>query len=145
MTRALALLLMSDFARGWDGYELRRLDPRRAGAAVAAPEWDGSPLGGTLLVRDMECALKLWNRNGVWNTYVTLEGDVVTAADPEHGFRGAAEINLDTSDSYLHGLIGGWTDFATGQAVLSFSNGAAWIPRGTGTPCRARIDLAWYS
>ncbi len=36
-------------------------------------------LGGTLLVRDIECALRLWNRNGVWNTYVTLEGDVVTA------------------------------------------------------------------
>ena len=36
-------------------------------------------LGGTLLVRDMECALRLWNRNGVWNTYVTLDGDVVTA------------------------------------------------------------------
>jgi chromosome segregation protein len=36
-------------------------------------------LGGALLVRDMECALRLWNRNGVWNTYVTLDGDVVTA------------------------------------------------------------------
>jgi chromosome segregation protein len=36
-------------------------------------------LGGTLLVRDMECALRLWNRNGVWNTYVTMDGDVVTA------------------------------------------------------------------
>ncbi|HSL91375.1 MAG TPA: hypothetical protein VK863_01905, partial [Candidatus Limnocylindrales bacterium] len=24
-------------------------------------------------------ALRLWNRNGVWNTYVTLDGDVVTA------------------------------------------------------------------
>jgi tetratricopeptide (TPR) repeat protein len=48
--RALALLLMGDFARGWDGYELRRLDPRRAGAPAAAAEWDGAPLGGTLLV-----------------------------------------------------------------------------------------------
>src|SRR5512134_647276 len=36
-------------------------------------------LGGTVLVRDLECALRLWNRNGVWNTYVTLDGDVVTA------------------------------------------------------------------
>ena len=36
-------------------------------------------LGGTLLVRDLECALRLWNRNGVWNTFVTLDGDVVTA------------------------------------------------------------------
>jgi len=36
-------------------------------------------LGGTLLVRDLKCALKLWNRNGVWNSYVTLDGDMVTA------------------------------------------------------------------
>ncbi len=36
-------------------------------------------LGGTLLVRDLPSALRLWNRNGVWSTYVTLEGDVVTA------------------------------------------------------------------
>jgi len=34
--------------------------------------------GGTLLVRDLECALRLWHRNGVWNSYVTLDGDVVT-------------------------------------------------------------------
>ncbi len=36
-------------------------------------------LGGTLLVRDLPSALRLWNRNGVWSTYVTLEGDMVTA------------------------------------------------------------------
>ncbi len=36
-------------------------------------------LGGTLLVRDLECAVRLWNRNGVWNSYVTLDGDVVDA------------------------------------------------------------------
>lgn len=36
-------------------------------------------LGGTLLVRDLGCALRLWNRNGVWNSYVTLDGDMVTA------------------------------------------------------------------
>ncbi len=36
-------------------------------------------LGGTIVVRDMECALNLWNRNGVWNTYVTLDGDMITA------------------------------------------------------------------
>ena len=46
-------------------------------------------LGGTLLVRDMECALKLWNRNGVWNTYVTLDGDVVTA---EGALAGGAQV-----------------------------------------------------
>ena len=35
-------------------------------------------LGGTLLVRDLSSALRLWNRNGVWSSYVTLDGDVVT-------------------------------------------------------------------
>ena len=36
-------------------------------------------LGGTLLVRNLDTALRLWNRNGVWNSYVTLDGDMVTA------------------------------------------------------------------
>ena len=36
-------------------------------------------LGGTLLVRTLDTAIRLWNRNGVWNTYVTLDGEVVTA------------------------------------------------------------------
>ncbi len=36
-------------------------------------------LGGTLLVRSLDTAIRLWNRNGVWNSYVTLDGDVVTA------------------------------------------------------------------
>ena len=36
-------------------------------------------LGGTLLVSNLDTALRLWNRNGVWNSYVTLDGDVVTA------------------------------------------------------------------
>jgi chromosome segregation protein len=36
-------------------------------------------LGGTLLVRNLDTALRLWNRNGVWNSYVTLDGDLVTA------------------------------------------------------------------
>lgn len=35
-------------------------------------------LGGTLLVRTLDTAIRLWNRNGVWNSYVTLDGDVVT-------------------------------------------------------------------
>ncbi|MBE0603073.1 MAG: hypothetical protein IH611_05525, partial [Deltaproteobacteria bacterium] len=36
-------------------------------------------LGGTLLVQNLDTALRLWNRNGVWNSYVTLDGEVVTA------------------------------------------------------------------
>ncbi len=36
-------------------------------------------LGGTLLVQNLDTALRLWNRNGVWNSYVTMDGEVVTA------------------------------------------------------------------
>src|SRR3990170_1934189 len=36
-------------------------------------------LGGVLLVHDLPCALRLWNRNGMWSSYVTLDGDVITA------------------------------------------------------------------
>src|SRR4030067_469320 len=36
-------------------------------------------MGGTLLVRDLACALRRWNRNGVWSSYVTLDGDLITA------------------------------------------------------------------
>jgi chromosome segregation protein len=36
-------------------------------------------MGGTLLVHDLPCALRLWNRNGVWSSYVTLDGDLITA------------------------------------------------------------------
>ncbi len=39
----------------------------------------GGLLGGTLLVRDLECALRIWNRNGLWNSFVTLDGDLLTA------------------------------------------------------------------
>lgn len=64
---------------------------------------------------------------------VQLTGDLMTATNPDNGFRGAAEINLDTSDSYLRGLVSGWAGSATGQAILSFTNGATWTPQGTGT------------
>jgi len=36
-------------------------------------------LAGALLVRSLDTAIRLWNRNGVWNSYVTLDGEVVTA------------------------------------------------------------------
>jgi chromosome segregation protein len=51
-------------------------------------------LGGTLLVRNLDTAIRLWNRNGVWNSYVTLDGEVVTAdgilIGGEHGGAGEA-------------------------------------------------------
>ena len=49
--RAMARLLAGDFRRGWDDYELRRLNPDRAPRAAETPRWDGSPLAGrTLLI-----------------------------------------------------------------------------------------------
>ncbi|MCL2102612.1 MAG: chromosome segregation protein SMC, partial [Syntrophorhabdaceae bacterium] len=48
-------------------------------------------LGGTLLVRNLDTALRLWNGNGVWNSYVTFDGDVVTADGILIGGDAAAE------------------------------------------------------
>ncbi len=47
--RALAALLTGDFARGWDGYELRRLNERRHASGRGVAQWDGSPLAGRTL------------------------------------------------------------------------------------------------
>jgi tetratricopeptide (TPR) repeat protein len=49
--RAMALLLVGDFERGWEDYELRRLSANHAPAAAGIPRWDGSSLAGrTILV-----------------------------------------------------------------------------------------------
>lgn len=49
--RAMARLLAGDFARGWDDYELRRLNLDHAQSATTFPRWDGSTLAGrTLLI-----------------------------------------------------------------------------------------------
>jgi tetratricopeptide (TPR) repeat protein len=47
--RALAALLAGDFERGWDGYELRRLNSERHQSTLGIPEWDGTPLAGRTL------------------------------------------------------------------------------------------------
>lgn len=50
--RALARLLVQDYARGWPDYELRRLGAHRAPYHPVAPRWQGAPLAGrTLLLR----------------------------------------------------------------------------------------------
>ena len=49
--RGLVRLLLGDFARGWQDYELRLADAGAVQRPRAAPPWDGSPLAGrTLLV-----------------------------------------------------------------------------------------------
>lgn len=67
---------------------------------------------------------------------VQLDGDILTASDAVNGRTGSVDINFDTHDAWLRGLVDGrQTDagFTVGKADLAFSNGAAWIPQGTGT------------
>jgi outer membrane autotransporter protein len=67
---------------------------------------------------------------------VQLDGDIATATETVNGNIGSVDVNFDTSDSWLRGLIGGHqTDagYTVGKADLAFSNGAAWVPQGTGT------------
>ena len=44
--RGLAALLAGDFERGWDDYELRRLNALRHASAAGVEQWDGSSLAG---------------------------------------------------------------------------------------------------
>jgi outer membrane autotransporter protein len=69
------------------------------------------------------------------NQPVNIDGDVLTGnvTDATTGtvYKGTTALNLDTSTSYLKGLVLGYTQ--TGSAKLSFTNGASWMPTGTGT------------
>jgi outer membrane autotransporter protein len=69
------------------------------------------------------------------NQTVNIDGDVLTGnvTDATTGtvYHGTTALNLDTSTSYLKGLVLGYTQ--TGSAKLSFTNGASWMPTGTGT------------
>lgn len=69
------------------------------------------------------------------NQLVNIDGDVLTGnvTDATTGtvYKGTTALNLDTSSSYLKGLVLGYTQ--TGSAQLSFTNGASWMPTGTGT------------
>jgi tetratricopeptide (TPR) repeat protein len=55
--RALALLLAGDFARGWEGYELRRADPAHGARPARLPPWDGAPLAARSLLVTREQGL----------------------------------------------------------------------------------------
>jgi tetratricopeptide (TPR) repeat protein len=48
--RAMARLLVGDFERGWEGYDLRRLSAEYASAVAGLPRWDGSALAGRSLL-----------------------------------------------------------------------------------------------
>lgn len=49
-TRGLLALLQGDFARGWDGYEVRFLTDESPRRGFLLPDWDGSPIAGGLLM-----------------------------------------------------------------------------------------------
>ncbi|MBI3042051.1 MAG: tetratricopeptide repeat protein [Betaproteobacteria bacterium] len=48
--RALTRLLLGDYQRGWDDYELRRLDQDYPPRPGAFPRWDGAPLAGRAIL-----------------------------------------------------------------------------------------------
>ena len=82
--------------------------------------------------------------NAAGGQAVKLQGDLVTGSVTNAAgtkYTGALNVNLDTSDSYLRGSVGGFVDpnpsdatvYTAGAPSLSFSKGASWIPTGTGT------------
>ncbi|HEX7863942.1 MAG TPA: autotransporter outer membrane beta-barrel domain-containing protein [Variovorax sp.] len=82
--------------------------------------------------------------NAAGGQAVKLQGDLVTGSVTNAAgtkYTGALNVNLDTSDSYLRGSVSGFADpdtsdttvYTAGSPNLSFSNGASWIPTGTGT------------
>jgi len=66
---------------------------------------------------------------------VNIDGDVLTGnvTDSTTGtvYKSTTALNLDTSTSYLKGLVLGYTQ--SGSATLSLTNGASWMPTGSGT------------
>lgn len=74
------------------------------------------------------------NVNQGSNQPVNIDGDVLTGntTDATTGtiYKGTTALNLDTGTSYLKGLVLGYTQ--SGSAILSFTNGATWMPTGTG-------------
>ncbi len=67
---------------------------------------------------------------------VQLDGDIATATDPVNGNTGSVNVNFDTADSWLRGLVGGVQNdvgYSVGRADLALANGATWTPQGAGT------------
>ena len=62
---------------------------------------------------------------------VQIQGDVLTGSNS--GYTGTLNLNLDTSGSWLDGLVLADTDGSVGVANVSLSNGASWIITGSGT------------
>ncbi|MGO4703026.1 beta strand repeat-containing protein [Dyella sp. 2RAB6] len=63
---------------------------------------------------------------------VAIQGDVLTGSN-SGGFAGTLNLKLDTSSSWLNGLVLADTDGSVGAANLVVNNGARWIANGSGT------------
>ncbi|WP_439890855.1 beta strand repeat-containing protein [Ralstonia sp. 25C] len=73
---------------------------------------------------------------------VTLDGDITTANYVASSNTGSTNVVLNTADSYFKGNIVPYsntglttdtTNYVAGATTLNFSNGATWVPTGTGT------------
>ena len=81
--RAMARLLAGDFERGWDDYELRRLNAAPVPGAAGVPRWDGSALAGrTILVsREQGLGDEIMFAS-ILPQLMTLAGHCVVECDP---------------------------------------------------------------
>ena len=97
--------------------------------AVAAGSKAASNYG--VVTRSAGSSVATTNVNQGTSNNVTIQGDILT--NSKSGFAGVLNLNLDTSSSWLDGLVLADTDGTVGQANVSLSNGGSWIVTGTGT------------
>lgn len=112
-----------------------------AGGLQASAATDGS--GGSFVVANwaQSGADALVDVNASGSGRVTLAGDIADI-NLNAGNTATTRVLLNTSDSYFKGRVLPFADaglstdttsYGTGITALTFSNGASWIPTGTGT------------
>jgi outer membrane autotransporter protein len=84
-----------------------------------------------VVTRSLGASTATTNINQANSNDVTIQGDVLTGSNS--GYAGVLNLNLDTTNSWLNGLVLADTDGSVGQANVSLSNGARWIVTGSGT------------
>ena len=102
--RALALLQVGDYERGWAEYEWRWRRPMTPPRPFKQPRWDGSPLGGRTLLVYMEQGLgdvlqfiryvpliKRWRTEIPWSHAMRPDGEVA-ASSAEGGANGTQSV-----------------------------------------------------
>jgi tetratricopeptide (TPR) repeat protein len=73
--RALVLLLLGDFGRGWEGYEARRLNPEYRALSSGIAEWEGSSLAGR--------SIRVYSEQGLGDEimFASMLPEVIAAAE----------------------------------------------------------------